>query len=223
MEMWLAPSTCVPRVISSQQCQWHQNSKPQGEEEKRDGAWCQYCHFHRGWNSALWLVKRQFQERKKPLIMKLISNLWSLLRLFFTYLKPCNWPQFFSRIGVETPMPVRSIPLDSGNMNPIATTAIPVIVAQNASEIWVWNTSPTINSHPRAPLCQWSYHFLVKLFTHCHKSPHTVLKRTTNRIPARNKIAMRKFNIEKQCTRTHSIFIYASHPLSLLCSIALRL
>jgi hypothetical protein len=36
MEMWLAPSTCVPRVISSQQCQWHQNSKPQGEEEKRD-------------------------------------------------------------------------------------------------------------------------------------------------------------------------------------------
>lgn len=75
----------------------------------------------------------------------------------------------------------------------------------------------------KAPLCQWSYHFLVQLFTHCHKSLHSLLKRTTNRIPARNKIAMRKVNIEKPCTCAHSIFIYASHPLSLLCSTALRL
>jgi hypothetical protein len=35
--------------------------------------------------------------------MKLISSLWSLLRLFCTYLKPCKWPQFFPRIGVATP------------------------------------------------------------------------------------------------------------------------
>jgi len=43
----------------------------------------------------------------------------------------------FSQNRCSNTVPVRSIPQDTGNMNPIATTAIPVIVAQNASEIWV--------------------------------------------------------------------------------------
>ncbi len=85
----------------------------------------------------------------------------------------------FSQNRCSNTVPVRSIPQDTGNMNPIATTAIPVIVAQNASEIWVWNTSPTINSHPESsslPMelslpCS-ALHTLSQITAHCSQKNH---------------------------------------------------